>query len=103
VGIDDMRKTVHSAIALACVGMALATAQAQDLQMTSNQAASRAGVPPRGLTMAQVEQRYGAPADRLASVGQPPITRWVYPSFVVFFEGNIVIHAVASATAKSGG
>ena len=98
-----MRKTVHSAIALACVGMALATAQAQDLQMTSTQAASRAGVPPRGLTMAQVEQRYGAPADRLAAVGQPPITRWVYPSFVVFFEGNIVIHAVASSAAKSGG
>jgi len=98
-----MRKTVHTAIAMACVGMTLATAQAQDLQMTGSQAASRVGVPSRGLTMAQVEQRYGAPADRLAAVGQPPITRWVYPSFVVFFEGNIVIHAVASAAAKSGG
>jgi hypothetical protein len=103
VGIDDMRKTVHSAIAMACVGMAFATAQAQDLQMTGTQAASRAGVPPRGITMAQVEQRYGAPASRLAAVGQPPITRWVYPSFVVFFEGNIVIHAVASSAAKPGG
>jgi hypothetical protein len=98
-----MRKTVHSAIAMACVGMAFATAQAQDLQMTSTQAASRAGVPPRGITMAQVEQRYGAPASRLAAVGQPPITRWVYPSFVVFFEGNVVIHAVASSTATPGG
>jgi hypothetical protein len=98
-----MRKTVHSAIAAACVGMALATAQAQNLQMTGSEAASRAGVPPRGLSMAQVEQRHGAPAERLAAVGQPPITRWVYPSFVVFFEGNIVIHAVASAAAKSGG
>ena len=98
-----MRKTVHTAIAMACVGMTLATAQAQDLQMTGSQAASRVGVPSRGLTMAQVEQRYGAPADRLAAVGQPPITRWVYPSFVVFFEGNIVIHAVASSAAKSGG
>jgi hypothetical protein len=102
VGIDDMRKTVHSVIAMACVGMALATAQAQDLQMTGAQAANRAGVPPRGLTMAQVEQRYGAPASRLAAVGQPPITRWVYPSFVVFFEGNIVIHAVASNAAQPG-
>jgi hypothetical protein len=97
-----MRKTVHSVIAMACVGMALATAQAQDLQMTGAQAANRAGVPPRGLTMAQVEQRYGAPASRLAAVGQPPITRWVYPSFVVFFEGNIVIHAVASNAAQPG-
>jgi hypothetical protein len=98
-----MRKTVHSAIAMACVGMALAAVQAQDLQMTGAQAASRVGVPPRGITMAQVEQRYGAPASRLAAVGQPPITRWVYPSFVVFFEGNVVIHAVASSAATPGG
>lgn len=98
-----MRKTVHSAIAMACVGMAFATAQAQDLQMTGTQAASRAGVPPRGITMAQVEQRYGAPASRLAAVGQPPITRWVYPSFVVYFEHSTVIHAVASAAAQPQG
>ena len=43
-------------------------------------------MPPRGLTMAQVEQRFGAPAERFAAVGQPPITRWVYPAFVVYFE-----------------
>jgi hypothetical protein len=98
-----MRKTVQSAIAVACAGMALATAHAQNLQMTGTQAASRAGVPPRGISMAQVEQRYGVPAERLAAVGQPPITRWVYPSFVVFFEGNTVIHAVASSAAKPGG
>jgi hypothetical protein len=53
--------------------------------------------------MAQVEQRFGAPSDRLAAVGQPPITRWVYPSFVVFFESNVVIHAVASSASKPGG
>jgi hypothetical protein len=98
-----MRKTVHSAIAAACVGMALATAQAQNLQMTGGQAASRAGVPSRGVSMAQVEQRFGAPSSRLAAVGQPPITRWVYPSFVVFFEGNVVIHAVASSATQPGG
>ncbi len=72
VGIDDMRKTVHSAIAVACVGMALATAQAQNLQMTGTQAASRAGVPSRGTTMAQVEQRYGAPADAARRGGPAP-------------------------------
>ena len=98
-----MRKTVHSAIAAACVGMALATAHAQNLQMTGTEAASRAGVPTRGITMAQVEQRYGAPAERLAAVGRPPISRWVYPGFVVFFEGSIVIHAVAASAAKPGG
>ena len=30
-----------------------------------------------------------------ATVGQPPITRWDYPHFSVFFEKDRVIHAVA--------
>jgi len=98
-----MPTMVHAAIAAAWLGMALSTAHAQNLQMPGTQAASRVGVPPRGTSMAQVEQQFGAPASRLAAVGQPPITRWVYPSFVVFFEGNIVIHAVAASAAKPGG
>jgi hypothetical protein len=28
-------------------------------------------------------------------VGAPPITRWDYADFSVFFEHNLVIHAVA--------
>ena len=30
-----------------------------------------------------------------ASAQQPPITRWDYPSFSVYFEHDKVIHAVA--------
>lgn len=51
--------------------------------------------PARGMSMHSVEARYGAPARRLDAVGQPPITRWEYPGFVVYFEHQIVIHAVA--------
>jgi hypothetical protein len=29
-------------------------------------------------------------------VGAPPITRWDYPNFSVFFEGDRVIHAVVT-------
>lgn len=50
--------------------------------------------PERGLRMADVEARYGAPATRHQAVGQPPITRWDYPGFVVFFEHEYVVHAV---------
>jgi hypothetical protein len=45
--------------------------------------------------MSQVERQYGAPAERFGAVGQPPITRWVYPSMVVYFEYDHVVHAVA--------
>ena len=51
--------------------------------------------PARGSTMTTVESKFGAPVTRHATVGQPPITRWDYPSFSVFFEHDRVIHAVA--------
>ena len=50
--------------------------------------------PTRGMTMQKVQQDWGQPAMRRAPVGEPPITRWEYPEFVVFFEHDRVIHAV---------
>jgi hypothetical protein len=54
--------------------------------------------PHRGATMASVEKVYGAPAQKHATIGQPPITRWDYPHFSVFFEKDRVIHAVATGS-----
>ena len=50
--------------------------------------------PENGMKMNAVEARYGAPATRYPAVGQPAITRWDYPSFVVYFENDLVLHAV---------
>jgi len=50
--------------------------------------------PARGSSMTRVEARFGAPASRGGPVGQPPITRWEYPGFVVFFEYDHVVHSV---------
>jgi hypothetical protein len=52
--------------------------------------------PARGMHMAEVEQRFGAPIARHAAVGRPPITRWDYPEYSVFFEGRTVIHTVVT-------
>lgn len=90
----DMRNSVYAACALA---LALATAGAH-AQVSQPTPTASTGGPGRGMTMAQVEQRYGEPARKLDAVGQPPITRWVYPGFVVFFEGNLVIHTVNQAS-----
>ena len=90
----DMRNSAYAACALA---LALATAGAH-AQVSQPTPAASTGGPGRGMTMAQVEQRYGEPARKLDAVGQPPITRWVYPGFVVFFEGNLVIHTVNQAS-----
>ena len=57
-------------------------------------------LPARGMSMDQVQARFGAPADRLDPRGGqkrqwPTINRWRYPNFVVYFEKNKVIDAVA--------
>ena len=52
--------------------------------------------PRRGASMQSVEARFGAPGSRHAAVGQPPITRWDYPGFSVYFEHQHVVHAVAA-------
>ena len=44
--------------------------------------------------MAAVEARFGAPSNKSGPVGNPPITKWFYPTFVVVFENDKVLHAV---------
>ncbi|WP_049622609.1 hypothetical protein [Frateuria defendens] len=61
-------------------------------------------LPARGLSMAQVEQRYGTPQRKLSPRGgdsrrHPPINRWEYPTFIVYFEHSHVIHAVLNTPA----
>ena len=48
----------------------------------------------RGMTMTQVERRYGAPKSKQAAVGDPPITRWIYAEHTVYFEHHLVITSV---------
>lgn len=52
--------------------------------------------PARGMTMKSVEAKFGMPQDRHDAVGQPPITRWDYPLFTVYFEHEYVIHTVVN-------
>lgn len=50
--------------------------------------------PHRGQSKEQVEQQHGEPVQRFAARGHPPISRWEYPGFIVYFEHGHVIHAV---------
>ena len=56
-------------------------------------------LPSRGMSMAQVEVKFGAPSDRLDPRGGqkrqwPTINRWTYPAFTVYFERSKVIDVV---------
>ena len=59
------------------------------------------GHPSRGMSMDAVLARYGEPARRYAPVGgdkpqHPPITRWEYAPFSVYFEHDHVVDAVVN-------
>ena len=58
--------------------------------------------PVRGMTMEQVSGKFGNPANKIPAVGKPPISRWEYASFVVFFEYDHVIHTVATENPVAG-
>lgn len=57
---------------------------------------SSAGVmrPTQGMNMTSVEQKFGAPETKVPAVGDPPISRWIYSDFEVFFEYDKVLHSV---------
>lgn len=58
-------------------------------------------MPQRGLNSAGVRQRYGEPDNRHAAVGNPPISRWDYTDFSVYFEHDKVIHSVRQHRPRS--
>lgn len=59
--------------------------------------ADRAAVgelPEPGQSKFRVRKSFGSPASIEGPVGQPPITRWNYADFIVYFEQDRVIHTV---------
>ena len=51
-------------------------------------------MPRRGIKMDAVLAEFGEPDARYGPVGEPPITEWVYGSFRVYFEFDIVLHTI---------
>lgn len=76
------------------------SAPAQANQATADNNRSTAGTvpstmpPSRGQSMKSVLSQFGKPVQESGPVGDPPITRWGYDQFVVFFEYDKVIRAV---------
>jgi len=96
-----MQTRILAAVLCGCALISTATAETivvnDEVQVRDSQLAR----PKRGATMDQVEKQFGAPANRHAAVGggsqqQPPITRWDYSGFSVFFEHDRVIDSVVT-------
>ncbi len=61
----------------------------------------RSQLPQHGLSMAKVISRYGEPLEKSAPVGTPPITKWEYDQYTVYFEYEHVLKAVVQATEQA--
>jgi len=57
--------------------------------------------PTKGQSMSQVKVNFGEPVKVYIAVGEPPITRWKYSKFSVYFERNHVIHSVVNKPPKT--
>ena len=92
-----MARLITSMVAALLVS-SLAFAQGDTLEMggLDDQARFEQGnKPTRGMSQARVQSVFGPPESREAAVGEPPISRWHYADFIVYFEYDKVIHAVS--------
>ena len=88
---------VRAVILLALSIGLLSTVNAQSLDTSGAEGSAtfdQAGKPTRGMTQESVQANFGSPQSTTAAVGEPPISRWEYADFVVFFEYDRVIHSV---------
>lgn len=76
-------------------GAAFSSGIAADVLVINQvQQGERMDLPLNGQTMGEVEGQYGSPASKHAPVGDPPITRWTYDRWSVYFEYDRVLYTV---------
>ena len=96
-----MRTKVRILTVFALFFGAFGISSADTLDMEGVAPDASSGRPTRGMTAASVESKFGVPQAKVAPVGDPPISRWEYQDFVVFFEYDRVIHAVVKRRKSS--
>ena len=91
-----MNTRILAALALGCALTGTALADTVVIGDKVEVRESQMATPKRGTTMGEVEKQFGAPTEKHATVGQPPITRWDYNGFAVVFERDRVVDSVVT-------
>jgi hypothetical protein len=93
----DYRKLLVAGVLAGIAGIA-GSASAETMAVDNGIAVKPSDIatPSRGMTMDEVASKFGAPTAKVPAVGNPPISRWEYPGFVVYFEHSHVIHSVVA-------
>lgn len=90
-----MARMVLALMLLGVVGLAAnEPLQADVLLIEEVRQAERMDLPQNGVSMSEVRAKYGEPVTTSAAVGNPPITRWDYDRWSVYFERDLVLFTV---------
>lgn len=94
-----MKHYITHSLLLPCAliaGIAAGSAHAETIKIPLGQQASQQQVerPTLGMHQNMVEKTFGKPVSWQEPTGTPPISRWEYKHFVVYFESSYVIHSV---------
>ena len=92
-----MQTRIFAALLIGCALAGSAVAETIVVNDQVQVMPSQVDRPKRGSTMDEVEKHFGAPVNRHPTVGAPPITRWDYSGFSVFFVKDRVIDAVVTS------
>lgn len=103
--IKPLISSLACTAALAFAGTCLVStpAQADQLLIEKVRSDSSVPVPRRGMSKSQVQARFGEPTSMSPAVGgnkrqHPPISRWHYNGFTVYFEHSHVINSVVHSS-----
>ncbi len=101
-----MKAILFATLIIASMSLGTAWAEQVDRSVSGDhltvpeQTASSMKLPRRGMSMQTVSNGWGAAPRQMSAVGNPPISRWIYPGFTVYFEYDHVIHSVQHAQAN---
>jgi len=87
---------VFFSLAMLALALCAGSLQAENIRIPIGQQGqeSSIAVPSTGMKKADVEAKFGAPNSKTEPVGNPPISRWSYDKFVVYFEYDHVVRSV---------
>ncbi len=89
-----MNRFAFLLVAIFCIS---AAAQAETIQISVSKQAPHKQVidrPANGMNKNDVERIYGPPREITETIGNPPISMWIYKDFSVYFEYDLVLHTV---------
>ncbi len=81
-------------VAVLALALTIQIAGADVLLIEEVQQSERMDLPVNGQIKTDIETDFGTPAQKHPAIGAPPISRWEYANYSVYFEYDLVLFSV---------